>query len=68
MIEIIISYILVGCIIGLITWILDIFIPSNRLSLTGKILILTVIFWPSVLRIWIETFVEVIRRIRHDRS
>lgn len=68
MIEIIISYILVGCIIGLITWILDIFIPSNRLSLTGKILILTVILWPSVLRIWIKTSVEIIRRIRHDRS
>lgn len=68
MIEIIILYILIGCIIGLITWILDIFIPSNRVSLTGKNLILTVILWPSVLRIWIRTSVEVIRRNRHDRS
>lgn len=36
MIEIIILYMLIGCVIGLVTWILDAFIPCNCYPLTGK--------------------------------
>lgn len=68
MIEIFVLYVLIGCIIGLVTWILDIIIPSNRFPLTGKILLYTVILWPYVLVIWIKTTIKVIGRERNDKS
>lgn len=68
MIETIVLYIVIGCIIALITWILDFLNPSNRFPLTGKILMLTIIFWPDVLSIWIKTIIEIIRRNHNDKS
>lgn len=68
MIETIVLYIVIGCIIALITCILDFLNPSNRFPLTGKILLYTVILWPYILVIWIKTTIKVIRREHNDKS
>lgn len=67
MIEIIILYMLIGCVIGLVTWIVDVFIPSSCCPLTGKILTLIVILWPYYLFACIKVSIRVIRRNRHDK-
>lgn len=67
MIEIIILYMLIGCVIGLVTWILDAFIPCNSCPLTGKILTLIVILWSYYLFASIKVSIRVIRRNRHDK-
>ena len=67
MIETLAMYIVIGCIIALITWILDFLKPSNRFPLTGKILMLSIIFWPDVLWRWIKTIIEIIRRKHNDK-
>lgn len=67
MIEIIILYVLIGCVIGLVSWILDAFIPCSCCPLTGKILTLIVILWPYYLFAFIKVSIRVIRRKHHDK-
>lgn len=62
MIEIIILYILIGCIIGLIFWIWDKFIPIPENLLTVQLVILIIMAWPLAIIACIKAWIKCFRR------
>lgn len=62
MIEIIILYILVGCIIGLIIWIWDKFMPAPESPVTVQLVILIITAWPLAIRACIKAWIKCFRR------
>lgn len=51
-------YVLLGCIVGIFTWIFDVLFPTPDTPLTLKVMILCIFMWPVAVVAYVKAYIK----------